>query len=398
MKTGRLLELWNRSDIFKRIFLFLFFGRSKRIDFYESMVNYLSVGSSLTKCFDKLIIDSTQTKQKQLLIYEVVKSNIEKGMELNEALTYRIKSANRKRGYLSELFIKLGFFKEEAGTGDLVIKFIPSNELAMIKSGEQSDALIKSINNIKNNLEVLTELQQHFIVRVGLTVAVAIAAFFSIVYQVGAYSKIREYFLKEDTEFPPLVENFFMFGDVLKNHTLLIGVIIAAFFLIIAYSLPNYIGRYRSWIQNKLPPWNVYRNFKASEFFLSFSSLMNSGMKTSDSLGMMIPYANRYVKSYVSMMRQKVIRGKDDRISFDSDLFPLRTRLVLFAILETEAKSLAESVEVLADRQTKQAKKSVNKLAAIFGSALFFTIVAFVVWSMAVQFELQDIIAADFGD
>jgi type II secretory pathway component PulF len=270
---------------FQRLLVKLQFRTTERIKFFEKMAMFVDQGIDVYSAIALLAERASATKDSRAVIYADIARSIENGNDFSEALE----------------------------------NWVDDEERMLIASGEKSD-------NPSTGIKLAVELSQK---RAQMTTAVqseltmpallmlflfGILLFFSfnIAPQIEA-SLPRKYW-------PDRLQNIGLVSDITKAWWWAILGCVSAASALFATSLGRWVSPLRDTL-DKLPPYAVYREFRAATFLMALSALLRSGIDLNQSMENVKTRSVRWLSRHISRMQNRLASGHEPGHALDTGLF-----------------------------------------------------------------------------
>jgi type II secretory pathway component PulF len=200
------------------------------------------------------------------------------------------------------------FLKDRAGISlsQAMDGWVPAGELYMIRAGEESGTLAKSLASIQAMGDKGRQMKEAVTYAVGYPVAMFILVSFVIyTFGINLIANMRANAPKNVVAAMGGVANF---SDFIAAWGLYIvaGIVMTAIF--IASTLSVWRGPIRAKF-DMFPPWSWYRIMQGSGFLLGLSSLLGAQVPLKRSLEILEEQGNPWMKERIGKARQEVLRG-----------------------------------------------------------------------------------------
>lgn len=253
-------------------------NRKKRFRIYRKLEGMLRMNEALSRCLDRLYQNAS-----------------EMGKYPNRA---------------EALALREWFLKDRAGIGlsEAMTGWVPSSELYMIRAGEESGTMAKSLASIQVMGERAREM------RAAVSYAVAYPAFMMVLLSFVLYmfgvQLIQNMRQTAPAKVMAAMGSLPAVSDFITNWGLWVLAGIIATIAFITVTLPIWKGPLRSKF-DMFPPWSWYRVLQGSAFLLGLSSLLGAQVPLKRSLEILEEQATPWLRERVYSARQEVLRGRN---------------------------------------------------------------------------------------
>jgi type II secretory pathway component PulF len=186
--------------------------------------------------------------------------------------------------------------------------WVPSAELYMIRAGEESGTVAKSLRSIQTMGESAKQM------KAAITQAVAYPAFMIVLisgvlwmFGVNLIQNMRK-------NAPPAVMETMgpmaTISDFIMAYGVGIILCIVTLVALIVFTLPHWRGKWRAKF-DKYPPWSWYRIWQGTGFMLGLSALMGAQVPLRRALEILQSQGNPWMKERVDAAIQSVLEGKN---------------------------------------------------------------------------------------
>lgn len=193
--------------------------------------------------------------------------------------------------------------------------------------------------------------------------------------------------------FPTGGKIFYYLSMGFKENWPWIAALVATIPVAFAYSLARLTGPVRNFL-DRYPPYSIYRDYQASLFLVSFSSLITSGVSFDEALKLILAQSNRYMAWQIrSMLRRYPLNPTKPAKALEVGLFPSELRYLIedYGRRNSFGDALKKiglvAIEKTAHRVIASSKFMNQVLIAIVGGYLVFSILS--VFSVAYEAQAQ---------
>jgi type II secretory pathway component PulF len=202
------------------------------------------------------------------------------------------------------------FLKDRAGVSlsEAMEGWIPTGELYMIRAGEESGTMAKSLAAIQAVGEKARQMQQAVMYAVGYPAfMIVLVSFVLWMFGVNLIQNMRK------TAPPKVVAAMGGVGtlsDFINDYGILMLIGLAVIVAIIVLTLPHWRGQWRAKF-DLYPPWAWYRVLQGSAFLLGLSALLGAQVPLKRALEILEEQGNPWMRERISSARQEVLRGRN---------------------------------------------------------------------------------------
>jgi type II secretory pathway component PulF len=227
-----------------------------------------------------------------------------------ERLWYNVSEMGKYPNRPAALALKEWLQRDRAGESlsDAMAGWIPSAELYMIRAGEESGTVAKSLKSIQLMGESAREM------RAAITQAVAYPSFMIILisgvlwmFGVNLIQNMRK-------NAPPAVmesmSTMAAVSDFIMAYGIPVLLVIVITAVIIVFTLPHWRGQIRAKF-DRYPPWAWFRIWQGTGFMLGLSALMGAQVPLRRALEILESQGNPWLKERLNATIQAVLQGKN---------------------------------------------------------------------------------------
>lgn len=316
-------------------------------------------------------------------------------LRMNEALS---RSLDRLYQNVSEMgkypnrpvavALKEWFLKDRAGVGlsEAMDGWVPTSELCMIRAGEESGTMAKTLASIQLVGERVKEM------KAAVSYAVAYPAFMMVLvsfvlwmFGVNLIQNMRK------TAPPKVMEAMGGVGavsDFISNWGIWVIVGIVGFFTVVAVTLPHWRGALRTKF-DMYPPWSWYRVLQGSSFLLGLSSLLGAQVPLKRALEILEDQATPWLKERIYAARQEVLRGRNlgEALRMGKYNFPDPTVAIDLEIL-SERADVGTVIEDITNEWISDQIEKMQAQAAVARNAGLVVVGGTIAWAMQSVFAV----------
>jgi type II secretory pathway component PulF len=200
------------------------------------------------------------------------------------------------------------FLKDRAGISlsKAMEGWVPTGELYLIRAGEESGALAKTLSYIQTMNERGREMREAVSFAVGYPAFMLVLVGFVLwTFSANLIANMRANAPKNVVEAMGGVVPFSDFVSAWGVYVILFIVVLS---LLIAATLPYWRGPLRVKF-DMYPPWSWYRVLQGSGFLMGLSALLGAQVPLKHALEILEEQGNPWMRERLSATRQNVLRG-----------------------------------------------------------------------------------------
>ena len=289
------------------------------------------------------------------------------------------------------------FLKDRAGCNlsEAMDGWVPQAELYMIRAGEESGTMAKTLNSILSMGEKAKEM------KAAVTYAVAYPGFMLILVSFVMWIFGVQLIQNMKKTAPPKVmeamSGVSAVSDFIANWGpwILLGLI--GFFIFIAVTLPVWKGSLRAKM-DMFPPWSWYRVLQGSGFLLGLSSLLGAQVPLKRALEILGDQGTPWLRERIASTRQEVLRGKNlgEALRHGNYNFPDPAVAVDLEIL-SERADVGSVIEQVTEEWIREQIDFLKTQSAIARNVGLFVVGAMIAWSMQSVFAVVGAVSGGGG-
>jgi len=285
------------------------------------------------------------------------------------------------------------FLKDRSGItlAQAMEGWVPTGELYMIRAGEESGTLAKSLASIQAMGEKGKQMKEAVTYAVGYPAAMFILVSF-VIYTFGI-NLIANMRANAPKNVMDAMGGVAVFSDFIAAWGIYIVILIILSVILIASTLSVWRGPLRAKF-DMYPPWSWYRVLQGSGFLLGLSALLGAQVPLKRSLEILEEQGNPWIRERINSARQQVLRGYNlgEALRLSKFNFPDPVVVVDLEIL-SERADVGQVIEQVTEEWINEqimALKAQAVVARNVGMAIVGAIIAWVMMSIfAVVGELS---------
>jgi type II secretory pathway component PulF len=280
------------------------------------------------------------------------------------------------------------FLKDRAGISlsKAMEGWVPTGELYLIRAGEESGALARTLAFIQLMGERGREMREAVSYAIGYPLFITLLVGFVIwTFSVNLIANMRANAPKNVLDSMGAVVPF---SDFVAAFGLWIIAFLILACIVISVTLPYWKGPLRTKF-DMYPPWSWYRVLQGSGFLMGLSALLGSQVPLKRSLEILEEQGNPWIRERIAAARQRVLRGHNlgEALRLSQMNFPAPEIAIDLEILSERADVGAVIESVTADwmRDQVDAMKAQAVLIRNIGMAIVGVIIG---WTMLSVFSV----------
>ena len=286
------------------------------------------------------------------------------------------------------------FVKDRQGLGlaDAMEGWVPDNELALIRAGEESGAMAKAMSSIQKVGARASEM------RSAVSYAIAYPAFMMILVSFVLYMFGVNLIQNMRATAPPKVVakmgGVAAVSDFIANWGVFTLISIVAFCFFLVWLMPRWTGKTRSKF-DMYAPFSWYRAVQGSAFLLGLSALLGAQVPLKRALEILEEQANPWMKERVFHARQEVLRGRNlgEALRMGGYNFPDPMVAIDLEIL-AERSDVGSVIEDVTDEWIEEQIDMLKRQAAVARNLGLVAVGGTIAWSMQSVFAVVTEVAS----
>lgn len=247
------------------------------------------------------------------VFYMKIAELLSNAMQINNiVLSMRNRAAKKKKNGI-EAWIYEQMYKDLATTGylsDGTKKFVPNIDQILIKAGETSGELSKTLFSA-SDLNEKTSKMQGLIKKALAYPTFLFVCIFAITWWFGAslFPGMEDFMPVE--QWPMLSQKTYALAKFIRDYAFIVVAIIIFLGIAIWWSMPNLTGKFRI-ILDKIPPWSLYRLSQGGAWILSISCMVSAGTINSEALNIVYNESkgNRWLQERTKAVRNNISKSQ----------------------------------------------------------------------------------------
>jgi len=210
----------------------------------------------------------------------------------------------------SAIALREWFLKDRAGIpfAESIDGWVPSGELYMIRAGEESGTMAKSLAFIQSMGEKARQMREAVTYAVGYPIFMFILVGFVLwTFGVNLIQNMRK-------NAPPSVMKAMggvaSLSDFITHYGLWVVAALVVLVILVTVTLPYWRGSLRAKF-DMYPPWSWFRILQGSGFLLGLSALLGAQVPLKRALEILEEQGNPWIRERIAAARQEVLRGRN---------------------------------------------------------------------------------------
>lgn len=280
------------------------------------------------------------------------------------------------------------FLKDRAGISlsQAMEGWIPSGELYLIRAGEESGALAKTLQSIQTMGQRGREMREAVSYAVGYPAFMFLLVGFVIwTFSVNLIANMRANAPKSVIE---AMGSIVPFSDFISAWGLWVVFFILATVALIAATLPYWRGSLRVKF-DMYAPWSWYRVLQGSSFLMGLSALLGSQVPLKRSLEILEEQGAPWIRERIGAARQRVLRGHNlgEALRLSQMNFPDPKVAVDLEIL-AERADVGQVIEMVAEEWMQDQVEAMKLQAALIRNVGMGVVGGVIAWTMMSIFSV----------
>ena len=349
------------------------FGLEERLMFYRVFANYLDQGIDLQRAVSIVYERSVRSKDVLAPMYGRWLAAFDNGLQFSAALAGCVTQEEAEQ-------LLHGTFRGNS--------WVTDNERKMIVAGERGDNLSDcfrraadtSLKTAEMTKATRGELTQPFFIALAM-----LAALFYLSYVLGPDFER----MIPRKSWPHKIARMSATGDFFRTWWpfLLVGLSVCGVFIFM--SISRWTGRIRDGFDAYLPPWNLNRYFKESNFLIVLAALMGAGRDISESVQMISENSRSlWFRNHCARMLRRLASGMPMGDALDTGLFSKRNANYIkdFA----EANKFEAGISVVGNSAAETGAKVIVSSSRVVKYSMMCVMAYSIIYFYSAMSEIQD--------
>jgi len=202
------------------------------------------------------------------------------------------------------------FLKDRAGVtlSESMEGWVPTGELYMIRAGEESGTMAKSLAAIQAVGEKARQMREAVIYAVGYPVFMVILVGFVLwTFGVNLIDNMRKSAPKNVVA---AMGGVVQLSEFINDWGITVVIALILLCIFVSLTLPRWTGTTRAKF-DMFPPWSWFRILQGSGFLLGLSALLGAQVPLKRALEILEEQGNPWMRERINSARQEVLRGRN---------------------------------------------------------------------------------------
>lgn len=255
--------------------------------------------------------------------YADLHENILMNVKLRSCITQQ-RDIAVKRGYADVVVFDamLESVGNDARLSGIGKGFLPQNNLAILKAGEEVNMLADAIATVSFANRSRQQMKKVLLSNIVTPIIVSVAALSLLLVMgllvVPGFASALPY------ERLPLAMRFaFVVTNFLVNFGYFIVPAAIGLVIWVVWSLDNWSGNARG-LLDRIPPYNIYRYVVSSSLIVTFSGLVRSNVTLKNAIALLSENASGYERSHLRKIGRRLGGGERLSMALDTGLIPVQ--------------------------------------------------------------------------
>lgn len=338
-------------------------------------------------------------------MYERLASPIEAGVPVKTAISQLYQRAFFKSATETQAVVLRNVLFSLNSGGQIsegLRKFIPLNELLLIRAGEEkgdlSGALFRAAHTIESQAKVRAAIKSAIVKPLFLFTMLIVA-----MYVVGAHVAPKMSSILPMEEWRGQARFLGVLSSLVLSPWFYISLgLLAGLIVLILMSQKRWKGRGRAFA-DRLPPYNLYRVMQGSGWLTTYSAMLQSGRRVESILSELYILSERDNNQYLADRTRKIMQenaygAENIGIAMEraGTSFP-DNELIADMVMQASLKNFDERIGILADRWINNAVKRVEAISANINGVATILLAVFMGFFVTGVITLNQQIASSMG-
>ena len=325
------------------------------------------------------------SRKQRFRVYRKMEGMLRSNESLSRVLDRLYQNASEMGKYPrrpAAIALREWFMKDRAGLSlsEAMNGWIPSGELYMIRAGEESGTLAKSIRSIQMMGEKAREMQNAVTYAVGYPIFMLLLIS-AVLYMFGVQliSNMRE---SAPASVVKAMGGVVDLSDFIREWGIVVVIVIVLVAIVIASTLSIWRGHLRAKF-DMFPPWSWYRILQGSGFMLGMAALLGAQVPLKRALEILEEQGNGWVRERINSARQEVLRGRNlgEALRIGKYNFPDPMVAVDLEIL-AERADVGQVIELVTEEWINEQILELKAQAAVIRNVGLGVVGGLIAWTM----------------
>lgn len=266
--------------------------------------------------------------------------------------------------------------------------FVPSEEVALFKTGEDTGNLPEALGKLRFLLEQRLEVNKSLVKNL-LPVVIVMVGAFAVMYSMikTTFAQVQGMLTDEAMRSMTLAPIYMKLAAFVTDYIALLVLGFVGFLWFIGYILPRWKPQgVRKWLDDKAPPFSLYKRLQASFLLTTLSSMLGAGVPFKRAIDDVMRSANPWTRMHLGRVRRALSEGRPETEALMEGILPadIAVRLSVYRLIPSFGPIMEELSKVSIERLLLR--------VAIIGATLnllgLLAMAAFILITMAVMGEI----------
>jgi type II secretory pathway component PulF len=288
----------------------------------------------------------------------------------------------------SAIALREWFLKDRSGIplAESIDGWIPTGELYMIRAGEESGTMAKSLAYIQQIGEKAKQMREAIIYAVGYPIFMMMLVGFVLwTFGVNLIQNMRK---SAPANVMAAMGGVASLSDFINDWGITIVIGLISLCILIATTLPYWRGPLRAKF-DMFPPWSWYRILQGSGFLLGLSALLGAQVPLKRALEILEEQGNPWIRERINAARQEVLRGRNlgEALRAGRYNFPDPSVAIDLEIL-SERADVGQVIEQVTDEWIKDQIEILRAQAVVARNVGLLVVGGVIAWTMTSIFAV----------
>lgn len=320
-------------------------------------------------------------------IYEMLGALIADGKPLDASLrTLKSRYTEKKRPNAGILAAWLNSMAEGDSFGDAVKGYAKDAEAIILSASEKSGDLAGGFKKAADLARAGAKIRGVIFAELAGPILQTLMLMFMLV---GFSTSLAPELTKSVpvAYMDPSAQVLFKVAGVVAQLWIYALILIVAFLVFVAWTVPRYTGRFRP-ILNKIPPYSVYRTYTSATFMISLSALIGAGIPIESAIRFIRELSSPWMKERLSIMVGRMQAGIEQGAAMDTGL--LTDNISDMVSVYASTANFGESVSSLGAFATADGIKTIEKQTQIANLLTKIALAVLITWMLTSVFSLGE--------
>ncbi len=268
----------------------------------------------------------------------------------------------------------------------LIAEFVPPAERVMIAAGETTGRLHEGFKMAGYTAEAIKRIRSA--ARSALAKPAMLIVMFMVVTLFTSFKMVPTMLtIAPDVDSWPLIaRSLHSYAAFIRGPGVYAFAAFIIFAIVVFKTLPGWTGRPRHWLDKKLPPWTVYRQFQGASLLITLAALAKAGNPVDVSLKLIRRISPPWMCWHLDQAIRAMAEGAKPAKALDTGLLNDETMGDLTDY--DNAGSFTDAIEAVGTDVIEDTIERVTRTSEVIGYVVMFMVGAGVVWVYAAMMFL----------